>query len=87
MKISDVAGRSNDIFPHIDVHPYIRLLYDAIGSSRLLWGTGYPGHHRTKNNWHTLVDELRLIREGIPFFSEIDIDWVLGNTAKKIWGL
>ena len=87
VKISDVAGRSKGPFPHVDVHSYIRCLYDAFGSSRLLWGTGYPGHHRTKNNWHTLVDELRLIREGIPFLSEIDIDWVLGKTAKKIWGL
>ena len=87
VKISDVAGRSNDIFPHIDVHPYIRLLYDAFGSSRLLWGTGYPGHHRTKNNWHTLADELRLIREGIPFLSELDIEQILGKTAKNIWGI
>ena len=82
-----MAGRSKEPFPHVDVHSYIRCLYDAFGSSRLLWGTGYPGHHRTKNNWHTLVDELRLIREGIPFLSEIDIDWVLGKTAKKVWGL
>ena len=87
VKISDVSGRSNDIFPHIDVHPYIRLLYDAFGSSRLLWGTGYPGHHRTKNNWHTLSDELRLIREGIPFLSELDVEQILGKTAKNIWGI
>ena len=87
VKISDVSGRSNDIFPHIDVHPYIRLLYDAFGSSRLLWGTGYPGHHRTKNNWHTLADELRLIREGIPFLSELDVEQILGKTAKNIWGI
>tara|TARA_B100000579_G_scaffold415380_1_gene409945 strand:- start:354 stop:1109 length:756 start_codon:yes stop_codon:yes gene_type:complete len=87
VKISDVAGRSNDMFPHIDVHPYIRLLYDAFGSSRLLWGTGYPGHHRKKNNWHTLADELRLIREGIPFLSELDVEQILGKTAKNIWGI
>ena len=87
VKISDVAGRSDEVFPHLDVHPYIRLLYDKFGCSRLLWGTGYPGHHRIKNNWHTLEDELRLISEGIPFFLEKDIDWILGKTAKNIWGL
>jgi len=86
VKISDVAGRSKEAFPFVDVHPYIRLLYDAFGSARLLWGTGYPGHHRTKHNWLTLADELRLIREGIPFLGERDREQILGVTAATVWG-
>ena len=87
IKISDVAGRSTEPFPHVDVHPYIRMLYDAFGSDRSMWGTGYPGHHRVKHNWHTLSDELRLIREGIPFLSERDREQILGKTAASVWEL
>ena len=87
VKISDVAGRSTHPFPHVDVHPYVRRLYDAFGSDRLMWGTGYPGHHRVKHNWHTLADELRLIREGIPFLSESDREQILGKTAASVWQL
>ena len=87
VKISDVAGRSKEAFPFVDVHAYIRLLYDAFGSARMLWGTGYPGHHRIKHNWLSLADELRLIREGIPFFAARDQERILGATAAAVWGL
>lgn len=85
VKVSDVAGRSKEAFPFVDVHPYIRQLYDAFGSARMLWGTGYPGHHRTKHNWLCLADELRLIREGIPFFDAGDQERILGATATAVW--
>lgn len=87
VKISDVAGRSQEAFPYADVHPYIRMLYDAFGSGRALWGTGYPGHHRVKHRWPTLADELRLIGEGIPFFNARDVDRILGETAAAVWSL
>ena len=50
VKISDVKGRSEQDFPFADIHPFIRQLVDAFGAERSLWGTGYPGHHRTKHN-------------------------------------
>jgi L-fuconolactonase len=86
-KLSDVHGRSKASYPYTDVHPYIRLLLNAFGSQRTIWGTGYPGHHRVKHGWPTLVDELRLIREGLPFLSETDRERILGGTAQEIWGL
>ncbi len=86
-KLSDVAGRSQQPFPYTDVHPFIELLLNAFGSARTMWGTGYPGHHRVKHNWPTLADELRLIREGLPFLTEADKDRILGGTAAQIWNL
>lgn len=86
-KLSDVAGRSQQPFPYTDVHPFIELLLNAFGSARTIWGTGYPGHHRVKHNWPTLADELRLIREGLPFLTAADKDRILGGTAAKIWNL
>ena len=87
LKLSDVAGRSKLGFPYEDVHPFIRILLNAFGSGRMLWGTGYPGHHRVKHSWPTLDDELRLVREGVPFLSESDREAILGRTAAGIWGL
>lgn len=86
-KLSDVAGRSQQPFPYEDVHPFIQRLFSAFGASRTVWGTGYPGHHRAKHNWPTLVDELRLIREGLPFLTERDQEQILGGTAVALWRL
>lgn len=84
-KISDVAGRSAEDFPYRDVHPSIRLLLDAFGAERAMWGTGYPGHHRQKHNWPTLDQELRLIREGLDFLTASQRDRILGGTAMEVW--
>ncbi len=87
MKISDVHSRSKQGFPYEDMHPVIEAVIDAFGVERCLWGTGYPGHHRQKHNWPSLADELRLIREGLPFLSQSDKDRILGENAARIWGL
>ncbi len=87
LKLSDVAGRSHQDFPYVDVHPFIERLLSAFGSERTVWGTGYPGHHREKHNWPTLDQELRLIREGLPFLTDMDKQNILGTTATKIWNL
>ena len=84
-KLSDVKGRSRLPFPHEDVHPFIQRLLHAFGAQRTLWGTGYPGHHRAKHNWHTLADELRLIREGLPFLNDSEKEQILGGTAEALW--
>ena len=64
LKLSDVAGRSQQAFPYADVHPFIEKLLSVFGAERTVWGTGYPGHHRQKHNWPSLAQELQLIREG-----------------------
>lgn len=86
-KLSDVKGRSRGEFPFADVHPYIQRLWDAFGSERTIWGTGYPGRHREKHGWLSLADELRLIREGLPFLAAADVDAVLGVNAARLWRL
>ena len=85
VKISDVAGRSSETFPFEDVHPFIKALLNAFGAERAVWGTGYPGHHRIKHNWLPLSEELRLMREGLPFLTDADRDLILGDTAANIW--
>ena len=86
-KLSDVAGRSSRDFPFEDVHPFIQALLHAFGSNRTVWGTGYPAHHRIKHNWLPLSEELRLMREGLPFLTDADRENILGRTAARIWRL
>jgi hypothetical protein len=40
-----------------------------------------------KHKWPTLADELRLIREGLPFLNEADKEQILGGTATQLWRL
>ena len=87
LKLSDVAGRSSQDFPYTDVHPFIKKLVGAFGAERMVWGTGYPGHHRVKHNWPTLDQELRLVRAELPFLTEAQCERILGGTAAEIWGL
>ena len=87
VKVSDVSNRSQEGFPYSDVHPFIRRLHKGFGADRMLWDTGYPGHHRTKHNWPTLAEELRLIREGLDFFNEEEKALILGETAARVWDL
>ena len=87
VKISDVKGRSAEDFPFADIHPFIQWLLEAFGAARALWGTGYPGCHRTKHNWLTLADELRLVREGFSFLDDGQREQILGGTAVGVWGL
>lgn len=86
-KLSDVKGRSRQPFPFADVHPFIRALLDAFGVERTVWGTGYPGHHRLRHNWLSLADELRLIREGLPFLSPSQSERILGANAAALFRL
>ncbi len=85
LKLSDVAGHSHQDFPYADVHPFIEKLLAAFGAERMVWGTGYPGHHRLKHNWPSLEQELRLIQEGLPFLNDDDRERILGGTAARIW--
>ncbi len=87
LKLSDVAGRSSQDFPYTDVHPFIEKLVGTFGAERMVWGTGYPGHHRVKHNWPTLDQELRLVRERLPFLTDAQRERILGSTAAEIWGL
>jgi predicted TIM-barrel fold metal-dependent hydrolase len=68
-------------YPYKDVHPFGKMVYDKFGPRRLLFGTGMVGVTRRI----PLADELRLIREDIPFFADRDKEWILGRNAAKIW--
>src|SRR5947209_9861138 len=75
-----LASRTKE-YPYRDVFPWVKMIYEAFGPSRLLWGTGYPGAHRSLS----LDQELAIITQHLPFLLEDDKQWVLGRTAMTIW--
>ena len=85
LTISDVHSRSGEGFPFRDMHEVVRRAIDTFGIHRCLWGTGYPGHHRSKHGWPTLADELRLVREGFDWFSAAERDLLLGENARRLF--
>jgi predicted TIM-barrel fold metal-dependent hydrolase len=82
VKISALSLASRiKAYPYRDVFPWVKMLYEAFGASRLLWGTGYPGAHRQL----PLDKELEIITQHLPFLLEDDKQWILGRTAMTIW--
>ena len=73
-------------YPFPDTFPWVRQMYDAFGPERLLWGTGFPGVTRENANRLSLEQELALIREHIPFFTETDREQIMGRNAVELWG-
>jgi predicted TIM-barrel fold metal-dependent hydrolase len=68
-------------YPYKDVQPFGKMVYEKFGPRRLLFGTGMVG----KTRRIPLADELRLVREDIPYFADRDKEWILGRNALKIW--
>jgi len=88
VKVSELTSVSKSHeYPFSDALPWVKLVYDAYGPDRLLWGTGYPGQSRAFYKRPTLAAELALVREKIPFFTPDDQQKILGTNAAKLWKL
>lgn len=69
---------SDERFPFDDIGQHVRLLVDAFGSKRLLWGSDYIYHFKRVTPWQTVefLDEL-------PFLSSADRADLLGRTFEE----
>jgi predicted TIM-barrel fold metal-dependent hydrolase len=74
-------------YPYADTFSWLRRVYDVFGPDRLLWGTGFPGATRAQAGRPSLEQELRLIRQEIPFFSAQEREKILGRNAARLWRL
>jgi L-fuconolactonase len=66
-------------FPNVP--PFMRMAYDAFGSSRLMWGSDFPpvaGREGYRN-------ALQWTMEHVAFCSEDDKAWIFGKTATSLF--
>ncbi len=68
--------------PHADLVPMIRRMLDSYGPQRLMWGSDCP--YQVQDG-HTYHDSIALIRDRIDFLTTSDKNWLLRDTAAKVF--
>ena len=81
VKATRIDGISDQPWPHQDVHPYIKAVFEAFGPQRMLGCTGFP-----ENPQRGEAVGFRVIEEGLDFLSAEDKSWLLGRTADALYG-
>ena len=85
-KVSELSVLSpGGQFPYADTFAWVKRLQDAFGVERLMWGTGFPGITREKNGRLSLEQEMTLIQEKIPVFTEDERRKIMGENAVPLW--
>jgi predicted TIM-barrel fold metal-dependent hydrolase len=82
VKIGDYQIASREPFPWRDTIPFIAALREAFGPERMIWGTGYPDGARLV----PLAQALRYVREGLPCLARADVEMILGETPRQLFG-
>jgi predicted TIM-barrel fold metal-dependent hydrolase len=82
VKVSLHYRLSRDSYPWPDLHPFQEKLLAAFGASRLMWGSNFPMHLPKP----AYAERLSAVAKGLPFLSPEDRAWILGKTARSIWG-
>ena len=81
VKATRIDGISEQPWPHEDVHPYVKDVYEAFGPQRMLGCTGFPEDPQRGE-----AVGFRVIEEGIDFLNAEDKEWILGKTADSLYG-
>lgn len=64
-----------------DVPPLFEMAKEAFGVQRMMWGSDFPPSAGREGYANTLEG----VRNHPAFSGSGDIDWVLGNTAARVW--
>jgi predicted TIM-barrel fold metal-dependent hydrolase len=68
-------------YPHRDMYPFFKAVYEEFGGKQLIWGTGYP-----KPRWELPMDqELDFVDRILDFYTPEDRELILGKNALRIW--
>jgi L-fuconolactonase len=79
MKISGLPHSSKQAWPHLDVKPRVRQIYDAFGPGRMVWG----------GVGHNMADYKKAQEQFNQFFdyaSEASRDLIRGGNALRLYG-
>jgi len=78
VKTSSAPCFSVEPYPHRDIYPHLRRIYDAFGPRRMMWGADLT---RLRGSY---TDCLRHFQEGLDFLGEEDKEWVLGKSLAAL---
>lgn len=76
-KVSALPCYTSEAYPFPGLHKHVRLVYDAFGARRMLWGTDYS---RLPVPYE---DCLRLFTEALDFLTPEDREWIVGRAAAQ----
>ena len=82
VKLSAFYALGRKRAPYSDLASLIRRLFDAFGPQRLMWASDSPFQVQ---DGHRYDSSIALIREGLPFLSESDREWLLARTAASVF--
>ena len=75
--LSSAPCYSNEAYPFRDVQPFIKRIFDAYGSRRVLWGSDLT---RLTSTYSECLDH---VRNSLDFLSADDKEWILGKTLAE----
>jgi L-fuconolactonase len=61
----------------------IKMVYDAFGPKRIMWGSDFPNCSSREGYAQVLHYPL----EKIPFLNQEDKEWIFGKTALSVWNI
>ncbi len=73
VKASALPAYTSQDYPYLNLHPYLRRVFDAFGPRRMFWGTDLtrlPCSYR---------QAITLFTEELPWLSPADQEWVMGR--------
>jgi predicted TIM-barrel fold metal-dependent hydrolase len=82
VKLSAFYALGRKQAPYTDLVPMIRRVFEALGPQRLMWASDCPFQVQ---NGHRYAPSIALVREGLPFLSSEDRNWILSRTAASVF--
>ena len=82
VKTSAFYALGKKAIPYDDLKPMIRRMLDAFGASRLMWASDCPYQVQGDHNYEASI---ALIRDRCEFLSESDKNFILRDTAKRLF--
>jgi predicted TIM-barrel fold metal-dependent hydrolase len=82
VKLSAFYALGRKRAPYTDLSGLIRRVVEDYGPRRLMWASDCPFQVQ---DGHRYEASIALIREGLPFLSSEDKEWILGRTAASVF--
>jgi L-fuconolactonase len=80
VKVSSMPNFSSEPWPHRNIHPHIRRVYDAFGPGRMFWGSDLT---RLEGSYRQCVS---MFTEEMSWLSTEDLAWIMSRGVRAWLG-